>query len=836
MMFNFENIEGIDLSTELCGIKLKSPFILSSGPLSYAAEGLIKAYKAGAGAVVTKTLRESAAINPVPHIGIINDDSLINCEKWADTEAELWFKREIPMAKEAGAIVIASVGHTLREAEALVEDCEKAGADFIELVSYTEDEILPMLKITKSKVNIPVICKLSGNWPDPVATAEKCREQGADAISAIDSIGPTLKIDIKKARPAMYSNDGYGWLSGAAIRPIAMRIVSEIARNGCQDLVGIGGVKCAENVIEYLMVGSGAVGVCSTAIIRGVEVFSELCYKTAILLKQLGYNSIKEVKGVALANFPEKETIGKLDFYYQANYAPCQKACPANVDIPLYIDKVKNGDYIGAYETMSESVPFPGVLGRVCDYPCELQCRRSIIDDPIQIRLIKRFAADKTFANCGNNLPLPEMQKEKGEKIAIIGAGPAGLSSAYFLAQKGYKVKVFESLPVAGGMLAVGIPDYRLPKEIFNKELSRLNNMGIEIRTGVEVGKDITIDEIKKQGYAKIIIATGAHGEPDLKLPGQELEGVISGLRFLKDLNLNLISGLYSKKVAVIGGGNVAIDAARSALRLGAQDVTIVYRRNKNDMPAYKEEIEAAEEEGVKFKFLASPVEFTGNKKLEEFYYQAMKPGEIDETGRRKPVPTDERPISMEVDIVILAVGQKIITDFIPEIVDKEKGITVEKDIYLAGDCVSGPESIIKAIASGKELANIIDNELNKDEEVNFKIVKEERLGFPASNSMYLKKEEAEFIPVQERIPGFNEVEKGLSENSVRKETLRCLQCGCINCNRCVDVCPYDARSLEFPVMKVNEDLCRNCGLCVSVCPTGALTAEIIEQAEKIQN
>ncbi|WP_206811862.1 dihydroorotate dehydrogenase [Paradesulfitobacterium ferrireducens] len=340
-MFDLRQLKGADLATELCGVKLQSPFILSSGPLSYAAEGMIRAHQAGAGAVVTKTIRLSAAINPVYHISRVNNDSLINCEKWADSEAEVWFNREIPLTKAAGAVVIASVGHTLPEAEALVLDCEKAGADFIELVSYTEDTLIPMLQATKERVSIPVICKLSGNWPDPVGTAKKCLEIGADAISAIDSIGPTLKIDIKRARPALHSKDGYGWLSGGAMRPISLRINSEIARNGCDNLVGIGGVTCADDAIEYLMVGAKAIGVHSIAILKGVEYFSKLCKDTAILLDQLGYRKITSVVGVALPNFPKEEQVAKLEFDYEPDYAPCVN-CGRCVEVCSYDARTLN--------------------------------------------------------------------------------------------------------------------------------------------------------------------------------------------------------------------------------------------------------------------------------------------------------------------------------------------------------------------------------------------------------------------------------------------------------------------------------------------------------------
>ena len=826
-----KNLYKADISTKLCGVKLQSPFILSSGPLSYSAEGLIKAHQAGAGAVVTKTIRLKAAVNSVGHISKINKDSLINCEKWADSEADLWFKREIPMTKEAGAVVIASV-HASPETEALVEDCEKAGADFIELVSYTEDTLLPMLEATKKRVSIPVICKMSGNWPDPVGTAKKCLEAGADAISAIDSIGPTLKINIKEARPEMFSNNGYGWLSGGAIRPIALRIVSEIARNGCNNLIGIGGVTCAEDAIEYLMIGAGAIGVCSIAILRGIEEFTKLCNSTSVLLAELGYHSISAVKGVALANFPKEEKFGKLEFNYDPDYAPCQVACPAGVNVPLYLDKIKKGDYAGAYKTISLTNPFPGICGRVCDHPCEEQCRRSNIDDPLQIRLLKRFTADRVLENYGNNLPLPPIKPDNGKKIAIIGSGPAGLASSFYLSQLGYRVKIFEALPVAGGMMAAGIPDYRLPKEILKKEICRIENMGVEIRTGVRIGRDISWEELKKQDYDSILIATGAHGDEVLNIPGENLKGVLSAITFLRDVNLGPKPDLYNKKVAIIGGGNAAIDSARSALRLGAKEIIVVYRRKKEDMPALIEEVNYAEEEGIKFIFLAAPDEIEGKSNVEKLYYKPMKLGELDSSGRKTPIFTGEPSKALEVDIVIIAAGQKINTEFLPEIKNKETGETKVEGIYAIGDCASGAGTVIQSIADGKKVAETINIYLQGKEKLpEEKEVK--HMHFGAVDNDYISREETELLSLKDRILGFSEVEIGLEEDAARKEVQRCLQCGCINCQACVVACPYDARTLDFPIMKVDQDLCRSCGLCLSICPTDALNAEIVEKLKK---
>ncbi|MDF2672520.1 MAG: dihydroorotate dehydrogenase family protein [Clostridiales bacterium] len=827
-MFKKENCKGADISSSICGIKMQSPYILTSGPLSYAAEGLIRAHQAGCGAVVTKTIRlGSGAINPVNHMSVLGKDSLINCEKWADTDRLLWYEREIPMTKNAGAVVIGSVGHSLKEAQAIVQDVEKAGADIIELVSYAEETLLPMLDFTKNHVNIPVICKLSGNWPNAVSSATKCLEHGADGIAAIDSVGPTLKINIKEARPEVMSADGYGWMSGAAIKPISLRINSEIARNHpeLKHLYGSGGCMSAEDAIEFLMAGCNNVGVCTVGILNDIDYIETMCYDLSRTLKRLGYNSLQDVIGVALPNFPKKERISKLIFDYKPNYAPCQDICPAGVNVPQYIESVRKGQYLDAYNIVSNTNPFPAVCGRVCDHPCEAQCRRGEMDEPIQIRLLKRTAADKTYEACGDNLPLPQMEPQNGKKVAVVGAGPAGLSAAYYLSKKGYKVEVLESNPVAGGMLAVGIPEYRLPKDILQKEIKRVERMGVNIRTGVNVGKDVTLGDLRSQGFDSILIAVGAQGGSSLNIPGSDL--AVSGIQFLKDVNLHTSGSLHGKKVVIVGGGNVAMDAARSALRIGSNDVTVAYRRTKAEMPAYPEEIVEAEKEGIKFLFLASPNKIEAGK----FYYEPMKLGEKDASGRRKPVPSGEPVAQVDADMVISATEQKVEADFMPQInsCTNYKYKTVENDVFVAGDCLTGPASVIGAIAAGRDAASEIDKNLSG----NGKVVdseKERSLRLSIIQNESTPRKSSEFIDLKDRVPGFKEVELGLNEADCREEAGRCLKCGCINCGKCVAVCAYDARKLEFPIMTVDQDACRSCGCCVSVCPTGALTSIVAEQ------
>ncbi len=330
-MFDPNTLTGADISTEFCGIKLRSPFILSSGPLGYGAEGLIRAHQAGCGAVVTKTIRCKRAINPVQHIAAFGGGSLVNCEKWSDLEPEQWFTREIPLAKQAGAVVIASIGHTPGEARLLVKDAERAGADMIELVSYTEDTLLPMLETAKNLVDIPVICKLSANWPDAVNTGLACIARGADGICAVDSLGPVLKIDIENARSVLSGADGRGWMSGEALRPLSLHVNAGIAnaRSDFHNLYGSGGCMNARNAVEFLMAGCSCIGVCSAGILRGIDVVERMCGDLSVLLDQLGYADITSVRGAVLPQLPKTDIVSKLHFTFEphANKRTGSRGC-----------------------------------------------------------------------------------------------------------------------------------------------------------------------------------------------------------------------------------------------------------------------------------------------------------------------------------------------------------------------------------------------------------------------------------------------------------------------------------------------------------------------------
>ncbi|MEA3488424.1 MAG: FAD-dependent oxidoreductase, partial [Euryarchaeota archaeon] len=332
----------------------------------------------------------------------------------------------------------------------------------------------------------------------------------------------------------------------------------------------------------------------------------------------------------------------------------CQATCPVSLDIRGYAGYIADGKFKAAYDLIRAKVPFPGVLGRVCTHPCEDLCKRGLVDEPISIAKLKRFVADYVYANLGDEIKPEPVPATTGKKVAVIGAGPAGLTSAHDLKFLGYDVTVFEKLPVLGGMMAAGIPKYRLPRATLEREIEFVTGIGVEIKTGVEVDKAM-FEELCK-GYDAVFVSVGAHVSGKLRIPGEDLVGVIPGIDFLRALNLGNEVDI-GKSIVVVGGGNVAIDAARSVLRLGSE-VSIVYRRSRAEMPASKEELESLEEEGIKIRFLANPTKIMGSGRVEGLECVRMELGPPDDTGRRRPVPVEGSEFVIDVDTVIPAIGQ----------------------------------------------------------------------------------------------------------------------------------------------------------------------------------
>ncbi|NPV92894.1 MAG: FAD-dependent oxidoreductase [Firmicutes bacterium] len=464
--------------------------------------------------------------------------------------------------------------------------------------------------------------------------------------------------------------------------------------------------------------------------------------------------------------------------------SPCQNTCPAGIDVPIYVDHIRNGRFLDAYQEVMRENPFPGVCGRVCHHPCEGKCRRAQVDEPISIRTLKRSAADWVLKQNSGVYPVEKPTKSTGKKAAVIGAGPSGLTAAYYLAKAGHAVTVFEALPIAGGMLAVGIPDYRLPADILAADIKAIENMGVTIMLNTRFGKDVSFDDLKARGFDAVYVAIGAHEDQKLGVPGEDLSGVLSGIGFLKDVALGAAPDLNSRTVLVIGGGNVAIDSARTAVRHGASEVHVVYRRRKEDMPAFADEIEEAEHEGIKFTFMAAPVKVVGEGKAIGLECQKSAQGDFDSSGRRRPIPIEGSNFVIGADIIISAIGQSVGTDSVKGIDLKiNKGlIAADKNmntnvpyIFAGGDCVTGPDTAINAIAQGKRAAAAIDKFLGgSGVVVEPRVVKRVLSGDILEEKRPRAKQAS--LPVAERV-GNVEVEKGFTEEQAMAEASRCLRC-----------------------------------------------------------
>jgi formate dehydrogenase beta subunit len=479
--------------------------------------------------------------------------------------------------------------------------------------------------------------------------------------------------------------------------------------------------------------------------------------------------------------------------------APCESACPSHLPIVNYIELIKEGRFLESLAAIREATCLPGVLGRVCVRPCEDNCRRGNVDECISIKWLKRFVADYELEK--RRKPVLEKGERRQEKIAIIGAGPAGLTCAYYLALKGYQVTIFERLGEPGGMAAVGIPDYRLPRDIIRGEAEIVERLGVEIRYDTQVGKDVTLPQIFEQGYKAVFIAVGAQTNIPMGVEGEDkgYKGFIPGVFYLLEINMGRDPYPEGKKVVVVGGGNVAIDCVRSSFRIGKPDVNLVYRRTKKEMPADQVEIHDAEEEGVKFHYLCNPVRIVAKEgKVVGVECIRMELGEPDESGRRRPVPIKGSEFFIETEILIPAIGQAVDLSFLEEregvkttkrstLAVKEGTFqTSREDIFSAGDCVTGPDVLVRAAGHGKRAAEKIDlflrgMEVKETDEERMEALlekvkvynKEEKIGIPGGQ----KRERLKMLPPDTRKQTFDEVEEGFSIPQARKEAERCLRC-----------------------------------------------------------
>ncbi|MBF0120672.1 MAG: FAD-dependent oxidoreductase [Desulfobacterales bacterium] len=496
--------------------------------------------------------------------------------------------------------------------------------------------------------------------------------------------------------------------------------------------------------------------------------------------------------------------------------APCKATCPAHISIQGFIALINQGKLREALELFKEEHPFPAICGRVCHHPCEGICTRGDVDQPMAIEYLHRFIADHDFES--GNPYIPQIKDKKNEKIAIIGAGPAGLSAAYFLARNGYGVTVFEKLPVLGGMMSVGIPEYRLPRDLISLEVGIIEKMGVQFKTNVAFGKDITLDSLKAEGYASVFIATGLHGSRRLGVEGEDIEGILPGVQFLRDVALKKEVNI-GKKVIVIGGGNVAVDVALTAKRVGAEQITMICLESKDEMPAWDYEIEEAIEENIKIINCLGPKRFVGkNGKIAGVEFKTCT-CVFDENKCFNPKYDESDVQILEADTVIVAIGQSAQSEFAkPESIPARPSgalisdpLTFQTDlkwVFAGGDVVYGPKSVVEAVASGKSAAISIDRyltgkDLKEDRSKDWNYLKPEQIEASRKKRIPMRK-----LSLIERNKNFKEIALGYIEKEAIEESIRCLKCGvCSECYQCVKACLANAIDHEMEPKTITLDV-----------------------------
>ena len=865
-----------DLTTTYVGLKLRSPLIAGSAGITENLERMKRAQDNGAGAVVMKSLfeEEVSRTSPTPRFKIIHHSmgsektfSLYSYEQASEWGPER-YTEEISKAKaELDIAIIPSINCiTDKGWVSYAKMMQKTGADALEInlscphgsITFrggdVEEKIVNTAKLVRDTVSLPIIVKLSPQLTSPLEMVKRLEFLGINGVTIFNRF-TGIEIDIDEEMPIMHC--GYAGHGGPWAIQYPLRWISQIYPEVELNISGSGGVSMAEDVVKYLLAGATTVQMVTTIVLNGYGVIRKIKDGLKEYMENKGYERIEDFRGRICSRIKGTYKI-KRAHHLKAKIddgltAPCQAACPAGIDIQGYIALITQGKFKEAFELIKEKTAFPSVLSRVCPAPCNTECVRGKIDEPIAINALKRFVCDwmkggSRFEVQGLGLEVqgakspPHSQPSfvnPSSEIAIVGAGPAGLTCAYDLVKMGHKAVVFESGPIAGGMLSSGIPKYRLPKRIVQEEIGEVEKSGVEIKLNTTISKDLTLNKLKNDGYKAIFLAIGAHGDKKLGISGENLKGVIPGLSFLRDLNFGREVKM-GKRVAVIGGGNTAVDVARCSIRLGAEEVYLIYQRTRDEMPAIPEEVDRAEEEGIRILYLTSPVEIIGdNGRVGELRCIPLVLGENDDSGRRRPLSIPVSSFLLKVDNVIVAIGQ------VPElsILGKDNGLQVKEDetlavhplsfatniegVFAGGDVVSGPATVIEAIAGGKKAALSIDRYLRGEPLEGKKNEDKDKVVIPFEKVLREKgfierreRERSSFLSPEIRKGSFKEVTGFFTKEQAVEEAKRCLACGCgLGCGVCERICSYSAIERVGGRYRINSEKCDGCGLCVELCP-----------------
>jgi NADPH-dependent glutamate synthase beta subunit-like oxidoreductase/dihydroorotate dehydrogenase len=878
----------IIIPVEVGGVTFKNPFYVASGPTTKSVRQLQRIEETGwAGASIKLTIDPAPYINRKPRYAMFNDRNALAFT----TEKRLTFTEGLKLVEDAKKVLtdlllFANITYAGDEGVAgwvnMAKKFEEVGVDIIELnmccpnMSYNleltagsdcasgkktgaslgqqGDAVAEIVREIKKNISIPLFVKLTPEGGKIAQVAKALYAAGADAVGGTSNRMAIPPININNPEKAYYHLQDEISMSchcGPWLKPLAQRDTYEIRKaNGMEPaIMQAGGITNWRDAVEMVMCGANLLGVCSETLISGYDIVRPMIKGMKEYMDTHGYTDLSQFRGIIVPQVKTATEVTLYDGYAhikEPNLAgPCKAACPHHVPAQAYIQKVAKGEYRDAFDLITGKGPLQNICGLVCSHPCEDACTRGINGRPLQIRDIKRFVLE--YGKSKGWKPSIEIAPKNGNKAAVIGSGPAGLASASHLCQAGYDVTVFEREDVLGGMLRFGIPKFRLLHKIIDEEISALKDMGIKFITGVEYGKDITAESLKADGYDAIFLGIGAQLGNKLGIKGEDAEGIMDAVELLKDVtNGEKVS--IGKRAVIVGGGFTAVDAARTAIRLGAQEAIIAYRRTRDEMTATDEEIAEAEAEGVKVMYLVAPTSVAvENNKVVGINMTNQVLGDTDKDLRRKPEKVEGASFCLPCDTIITAIGQKVEVESIADLA-KDKGMIAVNDnncatsvpgVFAGGDAVR-VANIISAIAMGKMAAVSMDKYVRgKDATLEYtedtvcvdpyKVLR--RVGY--------FKDEQEGIDTQVRSAevrnkDFDTYTRAFTEEEAMAEASRCLNCGCgEGCQLCKTICCDFSPFIEKPdTLKIDKDTCVACGMCFNRCPNNNI--EMISTGVKV--